>query len=202
MKISTTITWVTALVLAGVVSASAQWGGGRPGEPERGPGGKAGHGRLLERIVQSQELAEELGLSEEQIGEFKAMLFDFKEQEIELRAELEKAGIRQARILMAEKVDEKALMEAIEHTGEVRTELAKLRIRPLLVIKETLTPEQLEKAKQMLRERMRDRVQERRRDRGDGDDDVRAQRRRETGRRRELREERRHREREDEGERD
>jgi Spy/CpxP family protein refolding chaperone len=132
--------------------------GGRR-QHDGGPGGKHidGHGHMLERIVHSKAVAKKLGLDEAQVDTIRKALFDIKMEEVELRAKLEKAALNQARILMQDDVDEGALMESVEETGNVRTELAKLRIKPLLVIRETLTPEQLEQARTLLRQTMRQR---------------------------------------------
>jgi len=63
-------------------------------------------------------------------------------------------------------VDENAVMKAVEEAGEVRTAMAKLKVRQLLLVKRTFTPEQIELARKRMRQHMmraRDAQQERRR---------------------------------------
>ena len=96
----------------------------------------------------------------------------------------------QVNLLTAETVDEEAVMAAVEKSGRIHTELAKLRIKPILELKKILTREQLEKAKGIVQERrMRDRFRrgggEERRGKGPGGDREKEGRERGKERRRE-----------------
>ena len=156
---------------------------GRGGMVRRGgEGGPEGGGPqgMIERLLQHMELAKELGLSEEQVGALRDELFALKTKQIDLRAELEKTAMAQARLMTDKDVDEEALMAAIEKTGAIRTEIAKLRIQPLLLIKRTLTPEQAQQLRGMMKERM----MQRGRAEGGGQDGARGQRRAEVRRNR------------------
>jgi len=117
------------------------------------------HGRLLDALLHGDELAAKLGLSADQVKTLRDAVWEVKRKEVDLRAELEKAGMDQARILMGESVDEEALMKAIERTGGLRTELAKLRVAPLVLLKKTLTAEQLAQARKLVRAHMQKRRQ-------------------------------------------
>jgi len=110
---------------------------------------------LLKRIVTSPEFAEEIGLSEDQAETLKADMYELKLREIDLRAELEKSALEQARLMTENTVDEAALMKAVEKTGAVRTEIAKQRVQELLTVKKILTVKQLKKARKILQPRMR-----------------------------------------------
>jgi len=112
-------------------------------------------GMLIERIVRDDKIAEELGLSEDQVETISNALYEHKVKEIDLKAGMQKAGLEQARLLTAKEVDEDAIMVAVEKTGRIRTNLAKLKIERLLLLKNTLTEEQIETAKNMMRKRMR-----------------------------------------------
>ena len=101
------------------------------------------------------ETARKLGLEAAQVKKLKQGLARVQKQEKALHAKLAAAGREQAKLLMAKgKVDEAAIMKAVEKTGRLRTQMAKLRIRPILLVKQTLTAEQIETAHKMMRERM------------------------------------------------
>jgi hypothetical protein len=119
------------------------------------------------------EVAGKLGLEEDQIAVLKKGIARVQKQEEELRAKLEAAAKEQAELLSAEgEVDEKALMKAIEKTGRIRTQMAKLRMRPILLVKKTLTEEQIKTAKKMMHERMQKHRKEWEKKRGEDGDDA------------------------------
>ncbi len=123
-------------------------GGGREGfHPEGGPQG--GSGRFIERMLEPK-VAEKLGLEPEQIKRLEKGIQHIKEREEALHDKLKQAGRKQAELLMEEEVDEDALMTAIEETGRIRTQMAKLRVKPILLVKQTLTTEQVEEARKLM----------------------------------------------------
>ena len=148
-------------------------GSQRPGGRQGGRGGLGGHhqggpSRFIEKMLEG-ETAEKLGLEPEQIKTLEEGLQRIQKQEEVLREKLQTAGKAQAELLQAEgEVDEKALMKAIEKTGKIRTQMAKLRIRPILLVKKTLTEEQLQTSRKMMHERMQKRREEWGRQRGQG----------------------------------
>ncbi|MBL7114247.1 MAG: hypothetical protein ISS35_00655 [Kiritimatiellae bacterium] len=120
-------------------------------------GGMREHGResMLARFVTNKEVAKKLDLSEEQVNHLKAKSIELRKASIQLNAKRELAGLEQVELLSADTIDEEALMAAVEKTGRIQTEFAKLKIKQLIMIKQTLTPEQLDRAKEMLHDRMR-----------------------------------------------
>jgi Spy/CpxP family protein refolding chaperone len=116
---------------------------------------------MLGKALRHPRMAEELGLSAEQRQVIDEQLAALEEAHIELRAKMEKAALKQARLMTEKELDEAALMAAVEETGRIHTEMAKLRIRHLLFMQQTLTPEQVEKARSIIRERMKRHHQER-----------------------------------------
>jgi Spy/CpxP family protein refolding chaperone len=163
---------VAVVLMAGVTLAQEQRPQGQPQPQGGGPRfeGQAGRvggptpnsdmdrmGFLLERLAEGPELAEKLGLSEDQRQKLRNSLFEMKNRQVELRAEMEKASLAQAKLLTEKTVDETAVMAAVEKTGAIHTEMAKLRIKGVLLLKQTLTPEQQDKARQMLREHFKNR---------------------------------------------
>jgi Spy/CpxP family protein refolding chaperone len=149
----------TAAVLTAVlaVSAGAQApGGGGPAPDQRGWGGGVPE-HVLGKLLTSPKVMAEVGLTEAQAEALREKAFGLKREEIKLRAELELAAMDQAKLVTGQTVKEADLMAAVEKTGALRTELAKLHMRGLLLIRETLTPEQREKLRKMAarRERLR-----------------------------------------------
>ena len=143
MKDSKVITFAVALMLiAGVTLAE----GPRKGGPRAGGWGGGPEGaRIIDRIIDNPHLSKRLELSEEQIGALRDKSYALRKDLVGLKAELELAAMEQARILTGEAVDENVLMKAVEKTGDVRVRIAKNRMKLMLLVKNTLTEEQLEK---------------------------------------------------------
>jgi len=137
--------------------------GARPG-PRGGDPGDRLEG-VIGRILHHQEIQEELGLTEEQVEQLRRSFFASREKLVDLRAELEKAGMEQAQLMTADSIDEEALMQAVEQAGRARTKMAKLRMRQLVEIREVLTREQLDRARAAMRRRMREQHRRPRRER-------------------------------------
>lgn len=128
------------------------------GPPRGGMSGMHGNkGAMLGRALQNPEIAEAIGLTEEQQDAIAEQMMDLQEKHIDLKAELEKSALQQARLMMDESVDQAVLMEAVEETGRIRTALAKLKIEHLLFVRETLTPEQIDQIKERIHDRMHQR---------------------------------------------
>jgi Spy/CpxP family protein refolding chaperone len=116
---------------------------------------------VVSRLVENPKQAAELGISEEQLTALKDGMYELRKRQVDLNAELEKAALEQARLMTETTIDEVALMAAVEKTGSIRTELAKLRITQLLLVKKTLTAEQIEALKKKIQERMENRGRKR-----------------------------------------
>jgi Spy/CpxP family protein refolding chaperone len=144
-----------------------------PGGPEGGRGGpgqgRGGPGRFIEKMLDG-DMAEELGLEAEQIKQLKKGMTRLHKQEEGLQQKLQAAAKEQAELLSAKgEIDEAALMKAIEKTGKIRTQMAKLRMQPVLLVKKTLTPEQLQKSRKLMHQRMQKQREEWQKRRGEGD---------------------------------
>ena len=123
--------------------------------PMDAPGGGLEGGMVL-RLLQKEWLVKELGITEEQIAGLKKSAEETEAEMKKLRTEMETAAMQQAKLISEKVIDETAVLEAVERTGQVRTEMAKLRIRQLLTVKKLLTREQLEKLNEMRERRMRE----------------------------------------------
>jgi Spy/CpxP family protein refolding chaperone len=164
---NTYTTRILAIVLtAGTLGVFAEeavphGGRGRPGEdgPQHGP-----EEMLIHRLTRDPELAGELGISEDQVAQLNETAYALRKRHVELRAKLEVAAMEQARLMSESGIDEQALMAAVEATGAVRTEMAKLRVQQLLAIRNILTEEQRQAIRKYVRSRLRERMHERRTD--------------------------------------
>ncbi len=124
------------------------------GKPRHAPG------EMLSHMLANPQMAERLGLSEEQSQTIRTAMEKTRGEMTELRTQLHEAAMEQGRILMEKDTDEAALMALIEKSGKIRTEIAKLAVRPLLVIKQTLTPEQMKQAHGLMKDRWKLRAAE------------------------------------------
>ena len=122
----------------------------------QGGQGQQGH-MLLERLLNNQRMIEKLGLTEEQVSALRNGMFDLKKEKIQKHADLQIAATEQARILTEFDIDESALMAAVEKTGQLRTDIAKLQMKGLLLIHKILTKQQRSKIGPMLKQRHRQR---------------------------------------------
>ncbi len=141
-------------------AAGAERRGAMAGGMQRGGGMQGAMGRetMLAHFVSNPKTAQRLGLTSNQVAALSEKLDAIQKQKVQVRAELEIAGMEQAKLLAAEKVDEAAIMAAVEKTGSAHTRLAKLEIQPIIELKKVLTPAQVAMAKDMVRERLRDRM--------------------------------------------
>jgi Spy/CpxP family protein refolding chaperone len=127
----------------------------REGEGERAAGG--GREVMLERVLQNSQMVKELGVTEDQVKVLQTAMFKAKEKEIKLRAEMELLGLKQARLMMEDDVDEDEVLDTVEQKWEIKAELAKITIRKMLLVKKTLTQEQRARMEEIMRERLRER---------------------------------------------
>lgn len=140
-------------------------------------------GMILRMLSSDSKMVQELGLSDTQVKELKESTSGGETEMKDLNAKLEQAAMRQAELMKADTLDEEALMKAVQETGELRTQIAKRRIKQLIAAHKVLTVEQRAKLRELMSQRMaqmRDRWQqsgrqpgaaggpERRRNRGEG----------------------------------
>ena len=65
--------------------------------------------------------------------------------------------MRQVELMKAEKVDEAAVMKAIDEVFELRKQMAKEQVKRVIEIKSILTPEQIAKAREEMKNAFGDR---------------------------------------------
>ena len=162
-----------AIVLTATMTAGTAWCDDEGGEGKERKQGRE-HFRkrshrppaemMIGRLVQNARFIKEAGISEEQVGTFREKMKSMGEKQKELHGKMKVAAEKQVNLLKAEKVDENAVMDAVEETGAIRTEIAKLRVKRLLAVKETFSEEQIEKMRNTMKQ-MRERRREHRRNR-------------------------------------
>lgn len=134
---------------------------GPEGGPRR-PGGPGFHGGMggmrhpemgmdpIVFAVMRPRIVEKLGLSDEQKEKLKAVMDRAKDGR-ETMKKVREATKRQFDLMKAEKVDEAAVMKAIDEVFELRKQMAKEQVQRVIEIKAILTPEQIAKAREEMK---------------------------------------------------
>ncbi len=154
---------LTATVLAGVVFAQGP-DAGRMGP--RGPrGGEMFNMDMIARVVQNPQVAEKLGLTAEQTAKLAELKTTNRAATSETQKKIRAAMGKQTELLKAEKVDEAAIMALIDEVFELRKAIAKEQMKKVISVRTILTPEQITKVREVMKE-MRGKRGEGRRPRG------------------------------------
>ena len=128
-------------------------GARRPGGPFGGMGGMRHPEMGMDPIVfavSRPKIVEKLGLSDDQKEKLKAVTDRAKEGRESMK-KVREATMKQFDLMKAEKVDEAAVMKAIDEVFELRKQMAKEQVRRVIEIKLILTPEQIAKAREEMR---------------------------------------------------
>ena len=138
-----------------VLADGAERGPRRPGGPgfHGGMGGMRHHEMGMDPIVfavSRPKIVEKLGLTDDQKAKLKAVTDRAKEGR-EAMKKVREATMKQFNLMKAEKVDEAAVMKAIDEVFELRKQMAKEQVRRVIEIKAILTPEQIAKAREEMR---------------------------------------------------
>lgn len=102
-------------------------------------------GDPLLRAVMNPRIAESLGLTDEQKAKIKELSADRKDNR-ESQKKVREATMKQLELMKADKIDEAAVMAAIDEVFELRKQMAKDQARRVIAVKSILTPEQIAKA--------------------------------------------------------
>lgn len=143
------LTLMAAVALMGAVFAQAP----REAGPRPQHGGP--HGAMMDpvvRMVTNPKMAEKLAITPEQQEKLDACLKGGREQASARQKKLRDAMQRQMSLLEAEKVDEAAVMTAIDEVFDIRKEMAKDQTRRMIAVKSILTPEQIAKGFEELKQ--------------------------------------------------
>jgi len=119
--------------------------------------GKCSNVPIMLTALNQPRVAEKVGLDDKQREAIAEKLHEYESVRAEMREKLKDASVRQAKLMMAKKPDEKALMAVIDEMGRYRTAVAKERVKLILFMRSTLKPEQMQTVHRIMREKMRKR---------------------------------------------
>jgi len=127
----------------------------RAGGPRGGMGGGMRHHEIgmdpIVFAVSRPQFVEKLGLSSEQKDKLKAVTDRAKDGR-ELGRKVREATMKQLDLMKADVVDEAAVMKSIDEVFELRKQMAKAQVRRVIEIKAILTPEQIAKAREEMKQ--------------------------------------------------
>jgi len=138
----------TLLAIATAALAAASFAAGPKEGPKRSPGKRMVEGPSdpIVRLVTNPKMAEKIGLTEDQQKQIKEINKSNRESTEDLRKSLHESMKKQTELLKDDKIDEAAVMAEIDKAFDVRKELAKRQTKRIIAIKSVLTPEQIAKA--------------------------------------------------------
>ena len=110
---------------------------------------------MMIKALRSSIVAENIDLSKEQRQKIEKKMQQIEESYTKLKHKMEKSALKQARLMTSKKLDEEALMDVVEETGRYRTQMAKQRIKLIIFMRKTLTPEQIKTVRSIMRKRMK-----------------------------------------------
>ena len=110
---------------------------------------------IIGKILNNPQSISDLSFSDEQVKTLKASMADMRKQNEDFQKQLKEAGMEQAKLMTGDTVDEDAVMTAVEKAGKIKIDMAKARIKHMLVLKKTLTPAQTAKIKDMVQTHMK-----------------------------------------------
>lgn len=102
------------------------------------------------RAALNPKLAEKLGITEEQSAKLKALKVEMSGMK-ELSEKVRNGMVCQAALLKAKSVDEAAVMAVIDDIWAARKEIAKRQTKRIIAVKSILTPEQIEKIRNVVK---------------------------------------------------
>ena len=152
---------VAACVMAEPEKAGPMRGGNRP-MPMHGPMMQQS-GMWVTRMLSSKNGLERLGIEDSELRDkIIAAITPIKEEGDNLEQKIRAIAREQAELtrgLFEDKTrDPKPVMEKIGEIARLRAKQGKLSVRAMLVLRDNLSPEQLEKAKKMIFDRGRERM--------------------------------------------
>ena len=119
---------------------------------EGGHRGGMGPGMMdpIVRAVSNPKAAERLGLTEEQQAKLKEVNKPSSASR-DNQKKVREATMKQLELMKADKIDEAAVMKAIDEVFELRKEMAKEQAKRVIAVKSILTPEQIAKAREAVK---------------------------------------------------
>lgn len=118
--------------------------------------GRQANGALLGiepvmRLTQNPKMAERLGVTAEQVEKLKAVA-DNRAAMRDLQAKVRKGLERQSELMKAEKIDEAAILAAVDEVWEAKKAIARLQTQRVIGVRNVLSAEQVRKVLEAIRE--------------------------------------------------
>lgn len=145
-------TILTTLITALTFAAFAQEPAAKATpKPHTGPRAMSMQGSIepVVRAALNPKVAAKVGLTEEQTAKLKALATN-RDANKALQEKVRKGMEKQAELLKAEKIDEAAVMAALDEVWDAKKEIAKLQTKRVIAVREILTPEQVKGLRQAL----------------------------------------------------
>jgi periplasmic protein CpxP/Spy len=156
---------VSLVSMAAAAPSFAQdWGG--PGAGGPGAGGPGDQGGPMERGFRGGErgrwwdnpqVAQQIGLTDDQKKKMDDILQQHRLQLIDLNAALQKQEVLMRPMIEADQPDEAKVLSQIDAIASARADLEKANARMLFDIRKELTPDQWKKVQTLVHDRMADR---------------------------------------------
>lgn len=108
------------------------------------------------RLLSNPKAAEKLGVTDDQKAKLSELSVDRKANR-EAQKKVREATMKQFELMKSDKIDEAAVMSAIDEVFELRKQMAKDQVRRLIAVKSILTPEQIAKAHEEMKSRFQQR---------------------------------------------
>lgn len=105
-------------------------------------------------IFRNKRMAEELKLTDKQIESIEQLVRNTEKETIKLRAEMELKEIDLRDVLDEDAPDEAAAISLIKGIMALKTEHRVLKVKEMIKIKKTLTPDQIDKFHEIQHERL------------------------------------------------
>ncbi len=137
-----------------------RWGHGREGFGRGNRMGGRGFGRGarefgLGRLLDNPDIRQQLGITAEQAAKIRQQESDFRKAEIRDRADLQVKRIDLADLLAADKPDRTAIDSKLQEISASQLALQKSAIDYRLTMRDTLSPAQRDKLRQLMSDRWR-----------------------------------------------
>ena len=124
---------------------------GAEGVMKSGPRGAGPFVEPIVQMVRNPKIAAKLGFTEAQVAKLKE-IGDCRAAIKALQEKIHKGTERQAELLKAEKIDEAAVMAAIDEVWDAKKEIAKIQTKRVIGVRSVLSPEQVRQALETFRE--------------------------------------------------
>ena len=98
----------------------------------------------------SGKMAEKLDLTEDQQAKIEDLRYENQKKKIDLQADMRKTQLEMKHEMQKDNVDREKVMKLVEESGELKIQLRKAQVQQMLDVKDVLTPEQREEAKEMM----------------------------------------------------